>query len=179
MDFDIFWPEMTEALKTFHPSNVLVTGFDIIFFWVARMIMLTLHFMDDVPFKTVYVHGLVRDSHGQKMSKSKGNVLDPIGLLGKLPKTMSGDEFAAYIESKLGRKPLHIAGSDCPISRVAWCSGAAQGMIDQAVELGADAYLTGEVSEPTVHSAREQGIHFYAAGHHATERGWIRRRSHP
>ena len=75
------WPEITDELKTFHPSNVLVTGFDIIFFWVARMIMLTLHFMDDVPFKTVYVHGLVRDSQGQKMSKSKGNVIDPIDLI--------------------------------------------------------------------------------------------------
>ncbi|HSP56750.1 MAG TPA: valine--tRNA ligase, partial [Halomonas sp.] len=75
------WPEKTPELETFHPSSVLVTGFDIIFFWVARMIMLTLKFRDEVPFKTVYVHGLVRDGQGQKMSKSKGNVLDPIDLI--------------------------------------------------------------------------------------------------
>jgi valyl-tRNA synthetase len=74
-------PDVAELLKTFHPSSVLVTGFDIIFFWVARMIMLTLYFMKEVPFHTVYVHGLVRDGQGQKMSKSKGNVLDPIDLI--------------------------------------------------------------------------------------------------
>ena len=75
------WPEQTERLQQFYPTSVLVTGFDIIFFWVARMIMMGLKFMDDVPFHEVYVHGLVRDSQGQKMSKSKGNVLDPIDLI--------------------------------------------------------------------------------------------------
>ncbi len=75
------WPENEDAVKTYYPTQVLVTGFDIIFFWVARMIMMGLKFMDDVPFKEIYIHGLVRDSHGQKMSKSKGNVLDPIDLI--------------------------------------------------------------------------------------------------
>lgn len=75
------WPEKTKLLNTFYPTSVLVTGFDILFFWVARMMMMGLHFMKDVPFKDVYIHALVRDEAGQKMSKSKGNVIDPLEIL--------------------------------------------------------------------------------------------------
>ncbi len=75
------WPEQTPLLKTFYPTATLVTGFDILFFWVARMMMMGLQFMDDVPFRDVYVHALVRDEHGKKMSKSKGNVIDPLNVI--------------------------------------------------------------------------------------------------
>lgn len=75
------WPDKTPELARYYPTDVLVTGFDIIFFWVARMMMLGIHFMDDVPFKTVYMHALVRDEKGQKMSKTKGNVIDPLQVI--------------------------------------------------------------------------------------------------
>jgi len=75
------WPEPTEELKKYYPTSVLVTGFDIIFFWVARMIMQGLKFMDDVPFKDIYIHGLIRDEKGQKMSKTRGNVIDPLEVI--------------------------------------------------------------------------------------------------
>lgn len=77
------WPKETPELERYYPTDVLITGFDIIFFWVARMMMMGLHFMDEVPFHTVYIHALVRDENGQKMSKSKGNVIDPLALIEK------------------------------------------------------------------------------------------------
>ncbi len=75
------WPENTRELQTFYPTSVLITSFDILFFWVARMIMMGLHFMDEIPFKDVYLHALVRDKHGKKMSKSTGNVIDPLVVM--------------------------------------------------------------------------------------------------
>jgi valyl-tRNA synthetase len=77
------WPDYTDELKTFYPTSVLVTGFDILFFWVARMMMMGIHFMGDIPFRDVYIHALVKDELGQKMSKSKGNIIDPLEVLDK------------------------------------------------------------------------------------------------
>ena len=93
-----------------------------------------------------------------------------VGLQGRLASPLAADSFAEQLETVLGRQPLHIAGNDRVIETIAWCSGGAQGYIDAAADSGVDAYLTGEVSEQTFHIARERGIHFFAAGHHATER---------
>lgn len=92
-----------------------------------------------------------------------------VGLVGALAEPLSPRDFARRVQEVLGREPLLIEGAG-PIRRIAWCTGAAQGYIDQAIAAGVDAYLSGEISEPTVHSARENGISFIAAGHHATER---------
>lgn len=93
-----------------------------------------------------------------------------IGLVGRLSRPMQGKDFAEHLRAKLNREPLHVEGRSQTIETIAWCTGAAQGFIEKAVGLKVDAYLTGEVSESTVHVARETGIHFFAAGHHATER---------
>jgi dinuclear metal center YbgI/SA1388 family protein len=98
-----------------------------------------------------------------------------IGLFGEVEKPCTAEALGLHLEVKLGRKPLHIpsdrAGGN--IRRIAWCTGAAQGYLEQAAALGVDAFISGEISEPTVHEARELGLHYYSAGHHATERGGV------
>lgn len=100
---------------------------------------------------------------------------DPCELLwtGTLDEPVSSPILANRLETTLGRTPLLVEGGAEPVRRIGWCSGGAQGMIDRAAALGVDAYLSGEISEPTVHSAREQGVHYVAAGHHATERDGV------
>ncbi|HPY40356.1 MAG TPA: Nif3-like dinuclear metal center hexameric protein [Thiolinea sp.] len=93
-----------------------------------------------------------------------------VGNLGTLAEALSLQEFGAKLEQALQRKPLLVAGGEHKIQRIAWCTGGAQGYIQEALAFGVDAYLSGEISEPTTHSARENNLHYIAAGHHATER---------
>ena len=94
----------------------------------------------------------------------------PVGNWGKLSGKQTLDELGQDIENRLGRQPLLIPGGDHSIETIAWCTGAAQSMIDKALDLGVDAFVSGEISESTVHFARENGLHYISAGHHATER---------
>ncbi len=96
--------------------------------------------------------------------------VDNVGNIATLAQPMAAGEFVARLERATGRGALHVGGADGQVSRIAWCTGGAQGYIERAVAAGADLFVTGEVSEQTVHVAREEGIHFVAAGHHATER---------
>ncbi|XXF07724.1 valine--tRNA ligase [Pseudomonas sp. D2-3] len=131
------WPEQTDFLKTHHPTDVLVTGFDIIFFWVARMIMLSTHLTKQIPFKTVYVHGLVRDGQGQKMSKSKGNVLDPLDIVDGIDlETLLAKRTSGMMQPKLAEKiakqtkaefPEGIASYGTDALRFTFCSLATTG----------------------------------------------------
>jgi len=131
------WPQQTEFLKTFHPTDVLVTGFDIIFFWVARMIMMSLHLTGQIPFKTVYVHGLVRDGQGHKMSKSKGNVLDPLDIVDGIDlETLVAKRTSGMMQPKLAEKiakqtraefPDGIASYGTDALRFTFCSLASTG----------------------------------------------------
>lgn len=95
---------------------------------------------------------------------------EPLVWTGLLPSPQSAEEFSGQLEACLDRAPLHIKAGPEQLRRIAWCTGAAQGYIEQAVAAGCDAYVSGEISEHTVHIARESGIHYFAAGHHATER---------
>lgn len=94
-------------------------------------------------------------------------------MTGTLTEPVAGPAFAAHVARCLGRAPLHVPGPAAPIRRLAWCTGAGQALVELAVAAGVDAYLTGEASEQTVHAAREGGVHLFAAGHHATERGGV------
>lgn len=112
----------------------------------------------------ISITGTLQDGRGGPALVSRGRLSAPL----------SGEQFAHHIAQRLGRAPLHVAGAGATIRDVAWCTGAAQDYLEAAAAAGVDAFITGEISERTTHLARETGVHFYAAGHHATERYGVR-----
>jgi valyl-tRNA synthetase len=151
------WPDETPALAKYYPTSVLVTGWDILFFWVARMMMMGMHFMTEVPFRTVYLHGLVTDEKGQKMSKSKGNVIDPLELIDKygadaLRFTMAS--LAAASAGRLRLTPARVEGSRnfatklWNATRFAEMNGAAlpKGFDPASVKLTVNKWMLGELA---------------------------------
>jgi valyl-tRNA synthetase len=187
------WPELTPELKTYYPTSVLVTGFDIIFFWVARMMMMGLKFMDDVPFREVYVHALVRDHEGQKMSKSKGNILDPIDiidgvdletLLKKRTEGMMQTHLKASVEKATRKEfPDGIPAFGTDALRYTFAALATTGR-DVRFDLGrtdgyhrfcnklwnATEYVLGHLGEPGADEARDASVQYSMADR------WIRSR---
>ncbi len=154
------WPEETAALKKYYPTNVLVTGWDILFFWVARMMMMGMQFMPDVPFRTVYLHGLVTDEKGQKMSKSKGNVVDPLELIDKYGADALRFTMASLAANNAGRlrfSAARVEGSRnfatklWNATRFAEMNGAAlpKGFDPAAGKLTVNKWMLGELARAT------------------------------
>src|SRR6476661_3638147 len=151
------WPDQTAELAKYYPTNVLVTGWDILFFWVARMMMMGMHFMGDVPFRTVYLHGLVTDEKGQKMSKSKGNIIDPLELIDKYGADALRFTMASMAASNAGRlrlAPARVEGSRnfatklWNATRFAEMNGAAlpKGFDPATVKLTINKWMLGELA---------------------------------
>jgi valyl-tRNA synthetase len=151
------WPDQTAALDKYYPTSVLVTGWDILFFWVARMMMMGMHFMTEVPFGTVYLHGLVTDEKGQKMSKSKGNIIDPLELIDKYGADALRFTMASMAASNAGRlrlAPARVEGSRnfatklWNATRFAEMNGAAlpKGFDPASVKLTVNKWMLGELA---------------------------------
>jgi len=151
------WPDKTPALDKYYPTSTLVTGWDILFFWVARMMMMGMHFMGDVPFRTVYLHGLVTDEKGQKMSKSKGNAMDPLELIDKYGADALRFTMASLAANNAGRlrlSPARVEGSRnfatkfWNATRFAEMNGAAlpKGFDPASVKLNVNKWMLGELA---------------------------------